>query len=250
MMEFTFGKFGDPAKNFGIGFSSQNIGKTRILGTEAVIAGQGSLGPVEITILAGYTFIDPRALNWDKPLTLVNYLGDTLKNSNSITGKGSYNQANLDTPNNPFSAISYGMTSTSSTNILKYRNRHTFKFDFTIKFKGIEWNTNLQYSSYQENVDYAFISPVFKTIGGTAFGGLEQFRKNKEAIPIGQGRGDIVWNMHWAYNFKQGVRIAFIVKNLLNWEYTPRPAYLESPRSYTIQLSYLFGGFAKKKTAE
>jgi hypothetical protein len=44
------------------------------------------------------------------------------------------------------------------------------------------------------------------------------------------------------------VRVAFIVKNLLNWEYTPRPAYFEAPRNYTLQLSYTFGGSGKEKS--
>ena len=79
-----------------------------------------------------------------------------------------------------------------------------------------------------------------------SFGGLARYRDEKAAIAIGKGRGDIVWNAHVAYNFKQGVRVAFIVKNLLNWIYTPRPAYMEAPRNYTVQLSYTFGGAGKK----
>lgn len=244
MMEFTFGRFGNPTSpTGGIGFASQNVGKTRILGTEIIFAGQGKLGPVGLQFVAGYNFIDPRSLNWNDSLALYNYLGTKLTNIS-----GAYNQANR--PDSPYTAITYAMTSSSSSNLLKYRSRHTFKFDMTLIYKGIEWNTNLQYSSYQENIDYAFTSLIFKTIGGTAFRGLEQYRKDKEAIPIGKGRGDIVWNMHLAYNFKQGVRVAFIVKNLLNWEYTPRPAYLESPRNYTFQLSYTFGGVGKKKAVE
>ncbi len=101
-----------------------------------------------------------------------------------------------------------------------------------------------------ENVDFAFVSDAFKVLGKSAFQGLETYRNEKEAIAIGKGRGDIVWNMHLAYNFKQGVRVAFIVKNLLNWEYTPRPAYMEAPRNYSVQLSYTFGGGAKKVVAE
>ena len=133
--------------------------------------------------------------------------------------------------------------------MLKYRSRHTFKFDLTLIAKGIEWNANLQYSSYTENIDYAFVSPLLTTFYPSAFGGLERYRDQKSNTPIGQGRGDIVLNTHLAYNFKQGVRVAFIIKNLLNSIYTPRPAYIESPRNYTLQLSYTFKG-GKKKIAE
>lgn len=246
MMEFTFGQFGpksswlDLNRNFGFGFSSQNVGKTRILGTEIVLAGQGKLGPLDVQIMTGYNFIDPRSLNWNSTLTLYNYEGVQLLNKGSALA--AYNQPNGDSTTN----INYAMTSTSSSNLLKYRNRHTFKFDLTMSYKGLEWNTNLQYASYMENIDYAFVSGLFQLIGKSAFGGVDYYRKQKEATPIGKGRGDIVWNMHVAYNFKEGVRVAFLVKNLLNWEYTPRPAYLESPRNYTIQLSYVFGGTGKK----
>lgn len=244
MMEFTFGRFGNfGSPTGGLGFASQNVGKTRILGTELIFAGQGKIGPVGLQFVAGYNFIDPRSLNWNDSLSLYNYQGIKLTNIS-----GAYNQANL--PDSGYTAISYGMTSSTKDNLLKYRNRHTLKLDVTLTWKGIEWNTNLQYSSYMENIDYAFTSPIFKIIGGTAFGGLEQYRNEKAAIKVGKGKGDIVWNMHWAYNFKQGVRVAFLVKNLLNWEYSPRPAYMEAPRNYQIQLSYTFGGVSKKKNTE
>ncbi|HWB63422.1 MAG TPA: hypothetical protein VG603_07930, partial [Chitinophagales bacterium] len=59
--------------------------------------------------------------------------------------------------------------------------------------------------------------------------------------------GDIVWNAYVAYNFKKGVRLSFLVNNLLNSEYTPRPAYYSSPRNYTLQFSYTFTGKKKDK---
>jgi outer membrane receptor protein involved in Fe transport len=245
MMEFTFGQFGAQStwlnlnRNFGFGFASQNVGETRILGTEIVLAGQGKLGPLDVQIMTGYNFIDPRAINWRDTLSLYNYEGVKLQNKGSALA--AYNQPNGDSTLD----INYAMTSTSKSNILKYRNRHTFKFDLTMSYKGLEWNTNLQYASYMENIDYAFVSGLFQLLGKSAFGGVDYYRKQKEATPIGKGRGDIVWNMHLAYNFKQGVRVAFLVKNLLNWEYTPRPAYLEAPRNYQIQLSYVFGGSKK-----
>ena len=269
MMEFTFGQFGDSAqwhtydskKNIagGLGFSSQNIGKTRILGTEFVLGGQGKLGQVGLQFVFGYTYIDPRSLNWNSPLTMYNYQGvpvTSVANLNVQLGPGIYtvlplniyNQAN--NPNPGSSQMTYGMTSSSSSNLLKYRNKHTFKADLTMTWKGIEVNTNLQYSSFMENIDYAFIGPAFQFIGGPAFGGLAQLRNEKMNIPIGKGRGDIVWNMHVAYAFTQGIRVAFLVKNLLNWEYTPRPASFAEPRSFQLQLSYTMQPRKKKQTSE
>ena len=93
MMEFTFGKWGtlptDPF--FGLGFKSRNIGNTRITGTEITLAGDGKIGSTGLTILAGYTYINPISTNFDLRT-------DTLLNS-------------------------------STENILKYRFRHMFKMD-------------------------------------------------------------------------------------------------------------------------
>lgn len=249
MTEFSFGQFGpqkywgDLSHDLGFGFSSQNIGQTRILGTELVVAAQGKIGQVDIQLMTGYCYIDPRSLNWHDSLALFNYEGKQL--SNAGNAKLAYNQANNPT-NSP--AITYAETSTSSTNLLKYRSPHTFKFDVTATWKGIEINTNLQYASYQQNVDYAFISPLFRQLEGTAFQGLAQWRAEREAIPIGQGRGDIDWNARIGYTFKQGVKIAFLVKNILNWEYTPRPAYFAEPRNFSLQLSYTLQPKKKKST--
>jgi iron complex outermembrane receptor protein len=184
-------------------------------------------------------------------MAIFNYQGKQIKNGYE---ENSQNQLIREAYNNPdqLPYLTYAQTSSSTSNFLKYRSRHTFKFDLTMKWKGLEWNTNLQYSSYQENVDYAFVSPLLTSFYGTApspqaFSGLKQFRQEKEAIAIGKGRGDIVLNMHLAYNFTQGVRVAFLVRNILNWEYTPRPAYMEAPRNYTLQLSYTLPHFDRQK---
>ncbi len=257
MMEFTFGQFGPQAwwndynRLFGLGFSSQNIGTARIMGTEIMLAGQGKLGPVELNIVLGYNFIDPRAINWKDKLKLYNYEGYEIGNGidsatklpANIVASAYRNPDNNDT----LTYITYSQTTSSSKNYLKYRSNHVFKFDLTLICKGVEWNTNLQFTSYQQNIDYAFISPLLTTFYPDAFGGLQRYRAEKERKAIGTGRGDIVWNMHLAYNFKQGVRVAFVVKNLLNSIYTPRPAYIENPRNFAVQLSYTFGGGAGKK---
>ncbi len=82
MMEFIFGPFGefDILNNkLGAGFSSQNVGATRILGVDAALGFQTTIKGFELNFLGGYTFINTRALNWDKPLILSNYKGDTIK---------------------------------------------------------------------------------------------------------------------------------------------------------------------------
>ena len=259
MMEFSFGQYGNHdwwyasgihgfeaiEHSFGTGFSSQNIGKARIMGTEIMMAGEGTIGKVKVEMMVGYTYIDPRSLNWNDSLSLYNYQGYKLGNGyeiGDIQMRAAYR--------NPDSVkyLTYAQTSSSTQNFLKYRSRHNLKVDITLTWKGIEWNSNLQFNSYLLNIDYAFVSPLITGQYPGAFGGLAQYRQEKEATPIGKGRGDIVWNMRLAYNFKAGVKIAFIVNNLLNWEYTPRPAYYGDPRNYQVQLVYTFKG--KKKNEE
>ncbi|MCS6818364.1 MAG: TonB-dependent receptor, partial [Chitinophagales bacterium] len=251
MMEFTFGQFGnslfdivsgtpnpyyrpdqplDPL--FGVGFSSQNIGNIRILGGEILGAVNGKVGnDVTMNIIYGYTYIDPRIQgdDWDKSdLKLFNVYGDPVK----VAGKG---QPDVSNPN------SYSATSSSSKNILKYRNRHTFRLDYTIGWKVLEFNFNVQYNSYLENIDYAFISPLFtgfeKGFNATPFSGLVEFRRRQENRPI---KGDLIINTIAAWNITPKLKLGFIVKNLLNWEYTPRPGIYGEPRNYTIQFSYQF----------
>jgi iron complex outermembrane receptor protein len=121
MMEFVFDQYGnfftDPF--FGYGFKSLNIGNTRIKGVDITLTGQGKLGSIPMTLLCGYTYIDPIQTDFD--------INDTLK----------YNTANY--------------------NVLKYRYRHTFKGDAeAIFFSRIVFGVSVRYNSYMENIDLAF----------------------------------------------------------------------------------------------
>jgi len=40
------------------------------------------------------------------------------------------------------------------------------------------------------------------------------------------------------YNFNESLRVSFIVDNLTNTEYTPRPAYLGAPRMFSFKVRY------------
>lgn len=121
MMEFTFGRYGtfaDPL--FGFGFKSVNIGNTKITGFDLELVGEGTIGTVPVTLMCGYTYIDPIQKDFDAAV-------DTLKNS-------------------------------ANYNILKYRYRHLFKGDIEFnpgKFM-IGWST--RFNSFMENIDAVFES--------------------------------------------------------------------------------------------
>ena len=249
MMEFTFGQFGDPnSKNglSGLGFSSQNIGNTRILGTETTAGLQGKIGKdFEIGLVVGYTFTDARALDWDKRLVMINQYGDTLKTSaliHPLPGNPSVtatvrtsNDANHNAVSNPDSSfLTYGMTSSSKNNYLKYRSRHQFKLIFNVVYKKWDLNLDYQYLSYQDNIDYAFVSPLFGA-ESTAFAALKNYRDQKAAAG---NKGDNILNIGLGFKPIPKFKMAFIVKNVTNLQWMTRPGQFQAPRNYTLQLSY------------
>lgn len=226
MMEFTFGQFGTeltPERLFGLGFSSQNIGDTRILGAELTMIGQGKIADkFPLTLLAGYTYILPTSLNWNDTLRLVNEAGNPAVLADASRG----------------GMPTYAGSSSSSKNILKYRNQHTLKFDAQMDIKKFEVGVSVQYTSFMENVDYLFVSDFIIGFEGglletSAFSGLRDFReKNK--------RGNTQLDVRFGYNITEKIRLMFIAKNLLNQIQMQRPAYLSQPRNYTLQASFEF----------
>jgi iron complex outermembrane receptor protein len=107
MMEFTASR---------AGFQSQNIGDTDIKGFEISIAGEGKLFGTTTSLLAGYTYIDPKfqEFNPDSTTTSVDY------------------------------------------NILKYRSKHALKFDLETKINRFSVGFAILYNSHIEAIDKIF----------------------------------------------------------------------------------------------
>jgi iron complex outermembrane receptor protein len=122
MMEFSFGKYenqNDPFNTVGFGFQSQNIGNTRIRGIDVSIIGAGKIGPIDVSMLLGYTYIDPIQTDFD---------------------------AERDTVFN-----------TSKNNLLKYRYKHTGKADIQLGYKKFSTGISMRANSFMENVDAFFV---------------------------------------------------------------------------------------------
>ncbi len=233
MMEFTFGPFGwgisnpfflsnpDPSRPvdplLGLGFSSQNVGNTRIVGGEFTVMGTGKLfGKLPTNVLAGYTYIMPTNLNWDDTLSVYDRYG------------------------NQFKSGTYAETSSASRNILKYRNVHTLKLDIESFFykEKIGIGVSVQYTSFMENVDGVF-EEDFAVLEGSlltntsAFSALKTFREENE-------RGNTMFDARISYKFHEKAKISFICKNMLNQQMMVRPAFLDIPRNYNLQLDIEF----------
>ncbi|MFI5149317.1 MAG: TonB-dependent receptor [Bacteroidia bacterium] len=128
MMEFTMGQWGNPGTDpfFGIGFKSQNIGRTEISGVDVSLEGEGKIGQVGVRLMAGYTYMNPVSLDYVAAV-------DTNKNS-------------------------------SKENILKYRYRHIAKTDVELSYKKFTVGVSMRYNSFMENIDRFFVDPFFSSV--------------------------------------------------------------------------------------
>ncbi|MFH0756621.1 MAG: TonB-dependent receptor [Bacteroidota bacterium] len=123
MIEYNFGYYPPenptrPAFDY-VGFKALNIETARILGSEITINLKGELGPLNVTAMAGYTFMDPV-----DPVLL------------ESTGRVE-----------------------NDTFVLKYRRRHLLKSDLEVSFWKMFAGINFQFNSTMINVDQAFIDP-------------------------------------------------------------------------------------------
>jgi iron complex outermembrane receptor protein len=101
-----------------VGFRATNAERARISGIEFSFNSQGKIGPVEVTSLLGYTYMNPISLN------------------NDPSYKGTF--------------------SDTSTNILKYRFRHMAKADIQLGYKNFEIGFSNRYNSWMMNIDRVF----------------------------------------------------------------------------------------------
>ncbi len=110
MMEFLFVSLND-------GFQSTNVGGTRIAGFELSLTGQSKFRTVPVSLLMGYTFLDPVFQDFT--------MEDELR-------------------------------STADYNILKYRSKHHMKLDLQVDFKRLDLGISAQYVSKVEAIDAIF----------------------------------------------------------------------------------------------
>ena len=202
MMEFTFAQWGNPLTDplFGFGFSSMNVGDTRIKGIELTLAGEGQLSSKSsLRFIGGYTYLDPRLIAYDSSLTskvsIENILGS------------------------------------DSSDFLKYRFQHSLKMD--VEFNRPKWmiGASVRYNSYMVNVDNIFVSPLFE-FAFPGFG-VGYYRDHHQ-------HGDAVLDTRAAWKFNEHIRLSFIVKNLLNNVYMQRPADMQPPRTFALQANVDF----------
>lgn len=205
MVEFVFNYYGtDPNLSFieklnYYGFRSENLGKADIKGIDVGVNGTGKIGGINITIMSGYTYMNPIKPDYD---SLVDTLG--------LPG----------------------------LNVLKYRSRHLFKNDIQFDIGKFSFGYSTRFQSKIENIDNRFVRPLFDELGNgfdsdgapTILPGLkqnfDQFQKN-------------VWvhDLRVSLQITPAIRISYIVNNFTNVEYQARPGDMRPPTLHMVQLS-------------
>lgn len=202
MMEFTFGKWdsipGATLSNYG--FTSLNVGPTRITGIETILAGEVNLGEINIQGMLSYTYSNPISLDPEKEYEF-----------DSDGQAMSFNSTSLD----------------PSRRMLKYRYRNTVKGDIETIWKMLSMGLSIRYNSFMENIDAVFTDPLISIF----VPGVQDSRYN---MP----NGDLFIDIRSQYRFNENWKAQVGVLNVLNRLSSPRPALLSKSRSFMLQISY------------
>jgi iron complex outermembrane receptor protein len=210
MIEFSFNRWrNQPGGVFAnSGFKSVNIGPTQITGAELTFTGQGKINELEMRILAGYTYMTPIALNPNEPYALA-FGGNT-----------------------PEPTVPVDFVSTSSNpenNILKYRYRHLAKADVQADYRQFGFGVSVRYNDFMQNIDALFEDPLFNLF-------VPGIKTARETL----NKGDFFIDLRASAQINKTIRLSFIVDNLLNREFMPRPAAIGAPRRFTLQVQFVF----------
>lgn len=202
MIEFSLDSLAWGTNGIESYFRSKNLTQARIMGWEFALVGEGKIGPVSLNFQGGYTY----------------FYGLDLSNKNAQPDAKFFLKETFE---------NFAKTdSISRLPMLKYRNRHTFKFDLDMTlFDRGKIGTSVMYYSYMDNIDPAFEIAITH---------IKSWRQTRE------GKGDWVWDLRAGYQITRQFSLNFLVKNVLNRDYAIRVAHPNAPRSYTIQLNCVF----------
>lgn len=217
LIEFRFGYY-DPEPVPGqinlqyLGFKSVNVGNARITGAEFTLMGQGSLGPVQVNLLGGITWINP--INLDQQRIVDSILSTT---------------DSLD------AAVHDSLTKSI---ILNYRFCTTAKLSVDLDYRRWSLGLLVQYYSFMQNIDPFFegTDPLLIYIFGQPTELIPGIRAYRQRHHHGQAIADV----RFSYQLNERVTLSLVVRNLFNAEYTIRPALLEAPRNVQLLINASF----------
>ncbi|MDG1332723.1 MAG: TonB-dependent receptor [Crocinitomicaceae bacterium] len=112
--------------------------------------------------------------------------------------------------------------------MLKYRFNHLARVDIEAGYKNFKLGFSSRYNSFMKNIDQIFEENI---VGTEILPGLQEYRANDQS-------GSLVFDSRISYELKEQYTFAFIVNNLLNTEYSSRPADVQPPRQFMVQVRY------------
>jgi outer membrane receptor protein involved in Fe transport len=120
--------------------------------------------------------------------------------------------------------------SDTSSRMLKYRFRHLAKGDIEVTYRHLCLGFSARYNSFMSNIDNVFLVDLDPTNNSLfVLPGLKDYRRRYNS-------GNLVFDARMGYKFKEQWKIALIVNNIFNTEYTSRPADIQPPRTFMVQL--------------
>ena len=124
------------------------------------------------------------------------------------------------------------------TQTLKYRYRHSGKFDMEATYRRVTLGTTLLYNSFMQNVDEVFENSkptenIFGQIFELGTGIPSSVSRYREKY----NKGTLIWDLRLAIQLRKEIKAALVVKNVMNSVYAERPAIISPPRNFTLQLS-------------
>lgn len=124
----------------------------------------------------------------------------------------------------------YGTSDTN--NVLKYRYEDIFKFDGQYDIGRFSFGGSVQYNSFMRAIDAIFEAKLgtFELSSPKEFVAVRNFRQTH--------KGFTVVDLRASFKLTQALKVSVLCGNLLNEEYSVRPALLEGPRNYTLRLDW------------
>lgn len=124
------------------------------------------------------------------------------------------------------------MFSDTTTNMLKYRFNHLAKADIELNYKKYSLGLSMRYNSFMRNIDRVFLEDLNPTSAELyVLPGLYDYRQRFNG-------GNLVFDARIGYTWLEKIKLNFIVNNLFNAEYTSRPADIQPPRTFMLQLQF------------
>jgi iron complex outermembrane receptor protein len=226
MVEFTFGIWNPDTVQLNLnpnhpnsigrwsGFRAQNAPETaRISGVDFSLVAKGKVGKkLEITIFAGYTYMNPKVIS------------DTKTTKNLYDGD--------------YDSV-YVHSFSDTVNVLKYRVKHLGKADVQFDYGNWSLGISARYTSKMVNIDRTFehlevnLTGVVLDLGPYVLPGLPEYRDkiNKDYV---------VMDARLAYSFSKWFKLNAVVNNVFNLEYMGRPGDIQAPRTYMLQATFSF----------